>query len=189
MNGLHAYPLSVKAVHNHRQSPTPLAGSTVEFTRPPCARVCAGRTPPRLDEETVEQRVAARLDRQEIFKRWPPPFTTFTIEESVLRRPLGGWDVHYEQLEALLRFGRLRSVELQVLPIDRKEHPSLGGPFIMLTPKGKPQVAYLEVQHISRLITDPDEVRILAARYGSIRAQALTPEESLTLIEKMLGDR
>lgn len=46
-----------------------------------------------------------------------------------------------------------------------------------------------EVQHISRLITDPDEVRILAARYGSIRAQALTPEESLTLIEKMLGDR
>ncbi|WP_030868151.1 helix-turn-helix domain-containing protein [Streptomyces sp. NRRL S-37] len=144
---------------------------------------------PFLDEATVEQRVAARLDRQQIFNRWPPPFTTFTIEESVLRRPLGGWDVHREQLEALLRFGRLRSVELQVLPMERKEHPSLGGPFIMLTPKGKPQVAYLEVQHISRLITDPDEVRILAARYGSIRAQALTPEESLTLIKKMLGDR
>ncbi|WP_217137108.1 helix-turn-helix transcriptional regulator [Streptomyces sp. AC558_RSS880] len=144
---------------------------------------------PFLDEATVEQRVAARLDRQQIFNRWPPPFTTFTIEESVLRRPLGGWDVHREQLETLLRFGRLRSVELQVLPMERKEHPSLGGPFIMLTPKGKPQVAYLEVQHISRLITDPDEVRILAARYGSIRAQALTPEESLTLIKKMLGDR
>ncbi|MBT3150494.1 helix-turn-helix transcriptional regulator [Streptomyces sp. CHD11] len=144
---------------------------------------------PFLDEATIEQRVAARLDRQQIFDRWPPPFTTFTIEESVLRRPLGGWDVHREQLEALLRFGRLRSVELQVLPMERKEHPSLGGPFIMLTPKGKPQVAYLEVQHISRLITDPDEVRILAARYGSIRAQALTPEESLTLIKKMLGDR
>ncbi|MEU3099835.1 helix-turn-helix transcriptional regulator [Streptomyces sp. NPDC006967] len=144
---------------------------------------------PFLDEATVEQRVAARLDRQQIFNRWPPPFTTFTIEESVLRRPLGGWDVHRAQLEALLRFGRLRSVELQVLPMERKEHPSLGGPFIMLTPKGKPQVAYLEVQHISRLITDPDEVRILAARYGSIRAQALTPEESLALIKKMLGDR
>ncbi|MGW4025020.1 helix-turn-helix domain-containing protein [Streptomyces sp. NPDC005009] len=144
---------------------------------------------PFLDEATIEQRVAARLDRQQIFNRWPPPFTTFTIEESILRRPLGGWDVHREQLEALLRFGTLRGVELQVLPMERKEHPSLGGPFIMLTPKGKPQVAYLEVQHISRLITDPDEVRILAARYGSIRAQALTPEESLTLIKKMLGDR
>ncbi|QEV09552.1 helix-turn-helix domain-containing protein [Streptomyces prasinus] len=153
------------------------------------AYVVFGTRQPLLDEATVEQRVAARLDRQQIFDRWPPPFTTFTIEESVLRRPLGGWDVHRKQLEALLKFGRLRSVELQVLPTERKEHPSLGGPFILLTPKGKPQVAYLEVQHVSRLVTDPDEVRILSARYGSIRAQALTPEESLTLIEKMLGDR
>lgn len=153
------------------------------------ARVVFGTRQPLLDEATVEQRVAARLDRQQIFDRWPPPFTTFTIEESVLRRPLGGWDVHRKQLEALLKFGRLRSVELQVLPTERKEHPSLGGPFILLTPKGKPQVAYLEVQHVSRLVTDPDEVRILSARYGSLRAQALTPEESLTLIEKMLGDR
>ncbi|BFO19154.1 helix-turn-helix transcriptional regulator [Streptomyces sp. KM77-8] len=152
------------------------------------ALVVFGTRQPLLDEATVEQRVAARLDRQQIFDRWPPPFTTFTIEESVLRRPLGGWDVHRKQLEALLKFGRLRSVELQVLPTERKEHPSLGGPFILLTPKGKPQVAYLEVQHVSRLVTDPDEVRILSARYGSIRAQALTPEESLTLIEKMLGD-
>ncbi|MER6748723.1 helix-turn-helix domain-containing protein [Streptomyces fungicidicus] len=153
------------------------------------AHVVFGTRQPLLDEATIEQRVAARLDRQQIFDRWPPPFTTFTLEESVLRRPLGGWDVHREQLEALLRFGRLRSVELQVLPTDRKEHPSLGGPLILLTPKGRSQVAYLEVQHVSRLVTDPDEVRILAARYGSLRAQALTPEESLTLIGKMLGDR
>ncbi|MFV2118291.1 helix-turn-helix domain-containing protein [Streptomyces sp. Act-28] len=153
------------------------------------AQVVFATRRPLLDEATVEQRVAARLDRQRIFDRWPPPFTTFTIEESVLRRPLGGWDIHRKQLEALLKFGGLRSVELQVLPTERKEHPSLGGPFILLTPKGRHQVAYLEVQHVSRLVTDPDEVRILAARYGSIRAQALTPEESLTLIERMLGDR
>lgn len=153
------------------------------------ARVVFGTRRPLLDEQTVEQRVAARLDRQRIFDRWPPPLTTFVLEESVLRRPLGGWDVHRKQLEALLEFGSLRSVELQVLPTERKEHPSLGGPFILLTPQGRPQTAYLEVQHVSRLITEPDEVRILAARYGSIRAQALTPEESLTLVEKMLGDR
>ncbi|MGW0606614.1 helix-turn-helix domain-containing protein [Streptomyces sp. NPDC002644] len=153
------------------------------------ARVVFATRRPLLDEQTVEQRVAARLHRQQIFDRWPPPFTTFILEESLLRRPLGGWDVHRKQLEALLRFGRLRSVELQVLPTERREHPSLGGPFILLTPKGRPQMAYLEVQHVSRLITDPDEVRILAARYGSIRAQALTPEESATLIEKMLGER
>lgn len=49
------------------------------------AHVVFGTRQPLLDEATVEQRVAARLDRQQIFDRWPPPFTTFTIEESVGR--------------------------------------------------------------------------------------------------------
>lgn len=144
---------------------------------------------PLLDEETIEQRVTARLARQEILTRWPPPLVTFTIEESVLQRPIGSRDVHREQLQRLLKVAPLRNVELQVMPTDRSDHPSLGGPFTLLTPKGKPQVGYLEVQNTSRLVTDVEEVRMLAARYGSIRAQALTPRESLALIEKLLGDR
>ena len=75
------------------------------------------------------------------------------------------------------------------MPTEREEHPSLGGPFNLLTPKGRQQVAYIEIQGYPRLITDPEEVRIFTERYGIIRAQALTPRESLSLIEKMLGDR
>ncbi|MFM9493387.1 Scr1 family TA system antitoxin-like transcriptional regulator [Streptomyces galilaeus] len=144
---------------------------------------------PLLDEDTIEQRVAARLGRQEILTRWPPPMVTAVMEEAALRRPIGGPEVHKEQLEQLLRLGRLRSLELQVMPMDRTEHAGMGGPFILLTPKGKPQLGYTEVQNSSRLATDSEEVRILAARYGSIRAQALTPRESLDLMEEMLGER
>lgn len=144
---------------------------------------------PLLDEETIEQRVTSRLDRQKILTRWPPPMVTAVIEEATLRRPLGGWEVHNEQLEQLLRLGWLRSVELQVMPTDRSEHAGMGGAFILLTPKGKPQVGYTEVQNHSRLATDAEEVRILAARYGTIRAQALTPRESLELIEGMQTNR
>ncbi|MCK1818896.1 helix-turn-helix domain-containing protein [Streptomyces sp. XM83C] len=140
---------------------------------------------PLLDEETVEQRVASRMGRQEILTQWPPPMVTAVIEEVVLRRPIGGREVHKEQLNRLLELGRLRTVELQVMPTDRTEHAGMGGPFTLLTPKGKPQVGYTEVQAVARLVTDMDEVRILAARYGSIRAQALTPRESLALIERM----
>jgi Domain of unknown function (DUF5753) len=80
-------------------------------------------------------------------------------------------------------------MELQVMPLERTENAGMGGPFILLTPKGKPQVGYAEVQNVSRLVTDAEEVRIMAAQYGTIRAQALTPRESLALIEKMLGER
>ncbi|MEU5179966.1 DUF5753 domain-containing protein [Streptomyces longwoodensis] len=144
---------------------------------------------PLLEEQTIDQRVASRLARQEILTRWPPPMVTAVVEESALRRPIGGWEVHKEQLEQLLRLGRLRNVELQVMPLERTEHAGMGGSFILLTPKGRPQLGYTEVQNSSRLATDPEEVRVLAARYGSIRAQALTPGESLALLESMLGER
>ncbi|CAM5456692.1 XRE family transcriptional regulator OS=Streptomyces alboniger OX=132473 GN=CP975_13255 PE=4 SV=1 [Streptomyces alboniger] len=144
---------------------------------------------PLLDAETIEQRVAARMDRQEILTHWPSPMITAVIEETVLRRPLGGPEIHREQMEQLLKLGRLRNVELQVMPTDRYEHAGMGGSFVLLTPKGNAQLGYTEAQNSSRLITDSEEVRILAARYGSIRAQALTMRESLTLIESMLGER
>ncbi|GAA3169655.1 helix-turn-helix transcriptional regulator [Streptomyces virens] len=143
---------------------------------------------PLLDEDTLERRVTSRLARQEILTRWPPPMVTAVIEEVVLRRPIGGPEVHKEQLEQLIKLAQLRNVELQVMPTDRSEHAGMGGPFILLTPKGKAQVGYTEVQNGSRLVTDPEEVRILAARYGSIRAQALTMRESLDLIKDMLGE-
>ncbi|MET8789735.1 helix-turn-helix transcriptional regulator [Streptomyces pseudogriseolus] len=149
------------------------------------ARALYGMRTPLLDEETIEQRVTSRLARQDILTKWPPPMVTAVIEESVLRRPIGGAEVHKEQLTHLLALGHLRSVELQVMPMERDEHAGMGGPFILLTPKGKPQVGYVEVQDIARLATDAEEVRILAARYGTIRAQALTPRESLALIERM----
>jgi transcriptional regulator with XRE-family HTH domain len=144
---------------------------------------------PLLDEETIEQRVTSRLARQEILTRWPSPMISAVIEESVLRRPLGGLEVHKEQLEQLIRLANLRNVELQVMPLDRTQHAGMGGAFILLTPKGKQQVGYTEAQDSAHLSTGPEEVRILAARYGSIRAQALTMQESLELIKSILGER
>ena len=144
---------------------------------------------PLLDEDTIEQRVASRLARQEILTRWPPTMISAVIDESVLRRPLGGLEIHKEQLEQLIHLGALRNVELQVMPMDRTEHAGMGGAFILLTPKGKRQVGYTEAQDSAQLTTDAEEVRILAARYGSIRAQALTMQESLDLIQSMLGER
>lgn len=53
------------------------------------ARAVFAMRRPLLDEDTVAQRVAARLSRQEIFSRTPLPTISFVIEESMLHRPLG----------------------------------------------------------------------------------------------------
>ncbi|MFI1486137.1 helix-turn-helix domain-containing protein [Streptomyces sp. NPDC020747] len=144
---------------------------------------------PLLEEAVIEQRVAARLARQEIFARRPAPHVTFVIEEAVLRRPLGGEAAWRGQLEQFLLVGEKRNVEIQVMPLSRLEHAGLAGPFTLMETKDGRRIAYTEVQGDSRVHTERGKVREIEAAYGSLRAQALTPAESLSLIEKLLGER
>jgi transcriptional regulator with XRE-family HTH domain len=143
---------------------------------------------PPLSEETIEQRVAARLARQEIFARKPAPTVTFVMEESVVCRRLGGSAVWRGQLEQILLVGQRRNVEIQVMPNDREEHACLNGPFTLIeTAKGL-RIAYVPAYKASRLFTDRLTVREVEEQYGLLRAQALTPRESLALVEKLLGE-
>ncbi|MGH3313159.1 MAG: helix-turn-helix domain-containing protein [Streptomyces sp.] len=143
---------------------------------------------PAFDDEVIEQHVAARMVRHSIFERRPAPVMSFVVEEAVLRRPLGGRAVLQGQQEHLLRSCRNRNVELQVMPIDVEEHAGLVGSLTLLELKDKPKVAYTESQERSTWFTERTDVRAIEARYGTIRAQALTPRESLEFIEKLLGD-
>ncbi|MFJ8190229.1 Scr1 family TA system antitoxin-like transcriptional regulator [Streptomyces sp. NPDC096094] len=143
---------------------------------------------PLLDAETVEQRVVARLARQEIFGRKPMPIISFVIEESVLRRPLGGWGVMRGELEQILLHGHRRNVEIQVMPTEREEHAGLSGPFTLIETAEGQRIGYAEVHKDSRLYTERKVVRELEEQYGLLRAAALSPRESLALIEKLLGE-
>ncbi|MCH5676648.1 helix-turn-helix domain-containing protein [Streptomyces gilvus] len=143
---------------------------------------------PFLSEETIEKRVADRLSRQRVFDRWPPPIVSYVLEEVLLDRPIGGPTVFREQLLRLLQVGGMRNVEIQVMPTRCEEHPNLDSAFNLLVPKGHGQVAYTEAQGYPRLITDREEVRKIADRYGIMRAMALSPSESRALVEKKLEE-
>ncbi|WP_228916117.1 helix-turn-helix transcriptional regulator [Streptomyces sp. DH20] len=145
------------------------------------------RRPPYTDEQ-VDELVEARLVRQRVFAEQPAPMFNFVQEEVTLRRPLGGKMVMRKQLEHLLEVGRRRNVEIQVLPTDREDHAGLAGALQLLRLREGVTVGHVEVQLLNRLISDPKEIQILEIRYGIIRAQALTPRESLAFIEKVLGE-
>ncbi|GAA2924297.1 helix-turn-helix domain-containing protein [Kitasatospora cinereorecta] len=143
---------------------------------------------PLLDEETIEQRVSARMARQAIFARKPMPTLSFVIEESVLQRPVGGRSVLRGQLEQIILHGHRRNVEVQLMPTDRMEHCGLAGPFTLIEKHDGRRMAYVEVQRDSRLHTDWAVVRDVEEQYGIIRAQALTPRESLDVVKGLLGE-
>ncbi|MGW8767870.1 helix-turn-helix domain-containing protein [Streptomyces sp. NPDC055815] len=149
--------------------------------------VLSNRRPP-LDAETIEQRVTARLARQDIFDRRPAPFLSFVMCESVLRRKVGGREVLRGQLEQLILIGQRRNVEIQVMPLDCEDNAGLEGPFTVVTREDGKRFVYAEAQSTSAMETDTKQTVLAAARYGIIRSQALSPRESLEFIEKLLGE-
>ncbi|WP_236573706.1 helix-turn-helix domain-containing protein [Streptomyces sp. GS7] len=176
--------LEAKAVELHVYATQAVPGlmQTEEY-----ARAVFGMMKPPLDEDVIEQRVAARLARQEIFVRRPAPLLSFVIDESVLLRPIGGRTVLQGQLEQILLIGQKKAVEIQVMPLGQVENAGLAGPFTLLGTKEGHRIAYVEVQNMSRLHTSRDGVRALEHKYGTLRAQALAPKESLAYVEKVLG--
>ncbi|MCI3932599.1 helix-turn-helix domain-containing protein [Streptomyces sp. AN091965] len=146
------------------------------------------RQPP-LPEREVERRVAGRMARQEIVNDESGlPVFGFVQCESTLRRANGGRMVMRRQLEHLLEVGQLRNVSIQVLPLESEENAGLSGPLTVFKLKDGSTMGHLEVQLISRLVSDPRDLHTLEMRYGMIRAQALTPRESRAFIEKVRGE-
>ncbi|MEV0240630.1 helix-turn-helix transcriptional regulator [Streptomyces sp. NPDC050674] len=143
---------------------------------------------PPYSEEEVEHLVAARMARKAIFERSPAPALSFVLEEATLRRRVGGTMVWRQQLEHLLGVARLRNVTLQVMRMSSGAHPGLDGRIEVLKFADGAAVGRSDGAFSGRPTSDPRHLRILELRYGTIRAQALTPGESLAFIEQVLGE-
>ena len=152
------------------------------------ARAVIEAAQPPYSPDDVERMVAARLARQSVFERDPAPSIHFVLEEAVLRRPIGGTMVWRQQLEHLLGVGRLHNVVLQVMPLNCEVHSGLDGRIELLKFPDGTAVGRSDGAFIGRPTSDPKQLRILELRYGTIRAQALSPRESLALIEQLLGE-
>jgi transcriptional regulator with XRE-family HTH domain len=152
------------------------------------ARSVIGAAQPPYSPDDVERMVTARVARQSVFERDPLPALSFVLEEGVLRRPIGGRMVWQQQLERLLEVGRLRNVVLQVMPVNCDTHSGLDGRIELLKFADGTAVGRSDGAFNGRPVHDPRHLRILELRYGTIRAQALSPRESLTLIEQLLGE-
>lgn len=143
---------------------------------------------PSYSEGELERRVAARMARQAIFTREPVPSLNFVQEEVTLRRQVGGTMVRRRQLERLLEVGRLRNVSLQVMPTNSGAHPGLSGKIEVLKFADGTALGRSDGAFNGRPTSDPKQLRILELRFGTIRAQALTPGKSLAFIEQLLGE-
>jgi transcriptional regulator with XRE-family HTH domain len=89
------------------------------------------------DDKEVLARVKLRMDRQRAFRdrlgKPDPPHIVAVIDESVLRRPVGGRDALRRQLDHLLELAtNTKAYTIGVTPLDLVHHSGLGGTFELL---------------------------------------------------------
>ncbi|MGA5345925.1 helix-turn-helix domain-containing protein [Streptomyces griseoincarnatus] len=155
---------------------------------PEHARAVIGAAQPPYSPDDVERMVAARLARQSVFDRDPAPALSFVMEEGVLRRPVGGRAAWRGQLQRLLDVAQLHHAVLQVMPTDCETHSGLDGRIELLKFDDGTAMGRSDGAFSGRPTSDPRQLRILELRYGTIRAQALPPRESLAFVRQLLGE-
>ncbi|MGY1436034.1 helix-turn-helix domain-containing protein [Streptomyces reniochalinae] len=143
---------------------------------------------PRFTDDEIAEKVAARLERQSILHRKRRPSTSFVLNEGVVCGRLGGDQVWRAQMQHLREWADVLDCSLQIMPFTRRMHAALDGPFVLLETPDHEQLAYMETQLGSQLVSDAGDISRLAQKYAMLRTQAYTQEETKALLDRLLGE-
>jgi len=154
------------------------------------ARAIIMQGAPGVDPDEVERRVALRMGRQELLTRENPPRYWVIMDEAALRRPMGGRDVHFKQIERLIDLVSEPNITLQVMPFRYGGHAADGGAFtIMRFPETDlPDVVYMEYLTGAHYIDKPEEVERYAAVMERLSVAGTSPDRTREILAGMLKE-
>ncbi|WP_326568271.1 helix-turn-helix transcriptional regulator [Amycolatopsis rhabdoformis] len=143
---------------------------------------------PHLSETEIEKLVAARSNRQLVLSRHNPPTVHLLIEESAVRRVVGSSEVMRTQLRNLQNLTNRSNVVIQIVPFAAGAHIGLAGLLVLLEFINGPTLAYAESNGTSSFIEEDAGVARAKVAWSSLRAIALSREESARQLVKLIGE-
>ncbi|WP_370217656.1 Scr1 family TA system antitoxin-like transcriptional regulator [Kitasatospora sp. GAS1066B] len=138
---------------------------------------------PLIPKEELDQLVAARLARPKLLAGPTTPLLWVIIDESAIRRPLGGPATMAGQLRHVAELAENGLIILQVVPFSAGGHALQEGNMRIMAFADAPPLAYVEGPFASQLIDDPAMVAKCGMLYDLVRASALPREASLALVK------
>jgi transcriptional regulator with XRE-family HTH domain len=146
---------------------------------------------PDANMEEIERRVQLRMKRQALLTQDDPPALWAVLDEAALRRPVGGRDVHREQLAHLAELAELPNVTLQVVPFDAGEHAAMDGAFTILSfpEQAHPDIVYVEHRTGDLWLENPKELDHYSLVFGHVQAVALPPADTARFLVTLANDR
>ncbi|MGK4580552.1 DUF5753 domain-containing protein [Kitasatospora sp. HPMI-4] len=138
-----------------------------------------------IAQEQADERVAYLARRQASLRREPPPLIHAVLDESCVRRPVGGPTVMAEQLGALIAFADLPHTVLQIAPLAIGEDRAFDLPVYILTFEDRSLMSYAESAQQGNLERDSGAVLPALTAYYQLQAHALSQADSVALIRQL----
>ncbi|RLU83125.1 transcriptional regulator [Streptomyces griseocarneus] len=154
---------------------------------PEYARVLADSAVRRgaITPEQADERVSFLAERQAALARPRPPMVFVTMDESCIRRSVGGPAVMDNQLARLVEVAQLPNTLVQVAPYGMGERRTFDLPVILLTLPDRSVVCYAESQAQGNLDRESTSVVPMLTAYHQLQAEALSQAASVAMIEQV----
>ncbi|MFD8148334.1 helix-turn-helix transcriptional regulator [Streptomyces sp. NPDC059708] len=149
----------------------------------PYAREVFRAYQPTATEDVIDELVENRLERAGLLKNPTKPMLWCVLDETVIRRSVGGPAVIAGALRHIVGLIRTHRIIVQVLPFRAGAHSSMGGTLKLMTFEAAPPLAYVQGNAMGVLLDDPATVARHTLTYDLLTASALSPHESLAMIE------
>jgi transcriptional regulator with XRE-family HTH domain len=148
------------------------------------ARAVIGAVRPDLPAREIDRRVELRMRRQALLDQEHPPALGVLLDDTVLRRPVGGPVVMAAQRRRLLADADRPAVTVRVLEVEAGAHAGMDGPFTIF---GFPAAAERDVVALDSAadalyLEDPEDVARYRRVFELLLPAARTPEASAELI-------
>ncbi|MFE3884025.1 Scr1 family TA system antitoxin-like transcriptional regulator [Streptomyces lydicus] len=154
---------------------------------PEYARVLADSAVRRgaITPEQADERVSFLKERQAALTRPRAPMVFVIMDESCIRRPVGGAAVMDAQLSRLVEFAALPNTLLQVAPYEIGERRTFDLPVNLLTLSDRSLICYAESQAQGNLDRENTFVTPMLTAYHQLQAEAQSQAASVALIEQL----
>jgi transcriptional regulator with XRE-family HTH domain len=146
---------------------------------------------PKMDPHVVQQRVEARLRRQQLLSRDSGPRYNVLLDENVIRRGVGDPELIAAQLEKVLETINAGRAVVQVIPFSAGAYATADGYFVLLEFEGRADlwpVVYIEGLAGNQYLDRKGDIARYRECIDYLKARALSPQESESLIAKARAD-
>ncbi|MFI1738081.1 helix-turn-helix domain-containing protein [Streptomyces sioyaensis] len=154
---------------------------------PEYASVLAGSAVKRgaITPEQADERVSLVAERQAALVRTPPPLVFVVLDESCIRRPIGGSAVMEAQLARLVEFAELPNTVLHVAPFAMGEHRPFDLPITVLTLPDRSLMSYAESAQRGHLERESTSVLPILTAYHQLQADAHSQAATVAMINEL----